>query len=46
MKNERVKKHLAERALEAKEQWEKYSSNPGTITTLSCYGNHIQGVPA
>jgi len=44
MKDEKVREHLAKRAMEAKEQWEKYSSD--AITTLAWYGVHIQGVPA
>jgi len=44
MKDERVREHLTKRALEAKEQWKRYSSD--TVTTLAWYGVHIQGVPA
>jgi len=46
MKDKKVRKHLAKRAMEAGEQWEKYNEITKSVSTLSWYGIHIQGVPA
>ena len=44
MKDEKVRKHLANRALEAKKQWEMYSSD--AVTLFSYKEKYIPDVPA